>query len=342
MSAPLDAALCDWDDLERHHLDVRHHLFGTRARRGRWRYEYLWPYATAWSAASALDAAAETPGARGGMAWLTGLACYARPGELDGAGALGLEAAVRAPLGPGGVRYYDDNAWVGLVAVREHALGGQSALLELARRLVAFCVSGWSERADWAVPGGIYWHEAPNRGGRNTCANAPTAALAAGLARQERDDWARAWAERIYHWTRAALLRPSGLYADQVRPDGSLEPTEWSYNQGAMIGAAVALADATGDQRYLEQAGALARRALDRFDTPERLDREPGAFAAIFIRNLFALDAVAPVPGARAYAARWAAARRQVAPLGERPGVLLSRAPLLEVQALLCGAPAAP
>ncbi|MDA8295691.1 MAG: hypothetical protein M0004_03710 [Actinomycetota bacterium] len=342
MRRPLEIALDEWGALERHHLDCRHHLFGAKGRWRRWRYASLWPYATAWSAASALDAAAGTPGLRGGTAWLAGLSCYARPGELAGTGTLGLEAMVRPPLGPGGVRYYDDNAWIGLAALRAHVLGESDGFLELARRLLAFCVSGWSERADWALPGGICWHEAPNRGGRNTCANAPTAALAARLARPSPDDAAAAWATRIYSWTATALLRPSGLYGDHLRPDGSLEPTEWSYNQGAMIGAGVALAEATGEPRYLDEARALARRALDHFAAPGRLDREPGVFVAVFIRNLFALDRVDPLPGARAFAAKWANDQRSGAPTPAGPDGVLARAPLLEVEALLSGAPAAP
>ena len=342
MTGSLDVALAEWRALEHRHLDPRHHLYGTARPFRRWRYEYLWPYSAAWSAASALDAAAGTPGARGGGAWLTGLACYARSGDLAGSGALGLEAAVRPPLGPGGARYYDDNAWIGLAALREHALSGGDAFFKLAERVLAFCVSGWSERADWAVPGGICWHEAPNRGGRNTCANAPTAALAARVARIGRDDSARAWAERIYHWTTKALLRPSGLYGDHIRPDGALEPTEWSYNQGAMIGAGVALADMSGEQRYLDEALVLARHSLDRFARLERLDREPEVFAAILIRNLFSLESVAPGTGAPAFAERWAASHREAAPKQARPDRWWARLPLLEVEALLAGAPAAP
>lgn len=342
MTGPLEAALENWDVLERQHLDPRYHLFGTRTRQWPWRYGHLWPYATAWSAATALDGAAGTPGTRGGTAWLAGLSRYGRPDELTGTGPLGFEAAVRPPLGPGGARYYDDNAWIGLAALRAHALVGSDSLLELARRVLAFCVSGWSDRTDWAVPGGICWHEAPNRGGRNTCANAPTAALAARVALLSRDESALAWAKRIYGWTATALLRPSGLYGDHLRPDGSLEATEWSYNQGAMIGAGVALAEVTGEVRYLDEARALARRALDRFAVPERLDREPEVFVAVFIRNLFALDRVAPLPGAHELAQRWADARRHPEALPAGPDVALARAPLVEVEALRSGAPANP
>lgn len=342
MTGTLETALENWGALEAQYLDPRYHLFGTRARRRHWRYGHLWPYATAWSAATALDGAAGTPGARGGPAWLAGLSCYARSDELKGTGPLGLEAAVRPPLGPGGVRYYDDNAWIGLAALRAYAVVGSDGLLELARRLLAFCVSGWSDRFDWAVPGGICWHEAPNRGGRNTCANAPTAALAARVARLSRDDAALAWAKRIYGWTATALLRPSGLYGDHLRPDGSLEATEWSYNQGAMIGAGVALAEVTGEPRYLDEARALARRALDRFCAPERLDREPGAFVAVFIRNLLALDRVAPLRDAHDLAQRWARTSRGAEAMPTGPDIALTRAPLLEVEALLSGAPADP
>ena len=52
-----------------------------------------------------------------------------------------------------------------------------------------------------------------------------------------------AWAKQMYDWVRTNLLSPeNGLYWDKfLVPDGSIDETQWIYNQGIMIGASVLL-----------------------------------------------------------------------------------------------------
>ena len=54
--------------------------------------------------------------------------------------------------------------------------------------------------------------------------------------------------------------------ADRIDPDGAVVEERWTYNQGAMVGAGLLLAEATGDPGYLAQATATAAAALRRFD----------------------------------------------------------------------------
>jgi predicted alpha-1,6-mannanase (GH76 family) len=99
------------------------------------------------------------------------------------------------------------------------------------------------------------------------------------------------FAEMAYGWVRTCLLEATGLYADHLEPENELEPTEWSYNQGSMIGAGVLLYQSTQQGFYLEQASTTARAALANFPL-ERLAGENPFFPAVFLRNLLYLESV--------------------------------------------------
>jgi hypothetical protein len=159
-------------------------------------------------------------------------------------------------------RYYDDNAWLGLVAA---ALGDRA----LASRTLAFVRTGEHPG------GGVDWVEGGSS--RNTCSTASAAWLAALLGET-------ALAERWIGWLEATLRGPDGLYSDQVDA-GRVDPTIFSYNQGAVVAAL----HAVGRDR---DAVATARASLAVFDG-ERLWREPPPFAAIWFRALLGVPAVA-------------------------------------------------
>lgn len=227
-------------------------------------------------------------------------------------------------------------------------VGGEpvaTTALALAARVLAFVLGGWSTRDDWARPGGIRWKVATSSRGRNTCANAPTAELAAELHTVTGDADALAWARRIYGWTRATLRRSDGLYADRIAPDGAVEPTTWSYNQGTMIGAGVLLHRATGEPGFLDDALATASACAARFTTEVLLGQD-AAFNAVYARNLLLLDQVDPDPdpdrrrGLAAYSdAMWARQRRWRDGLfaGTRSS-FHDTAAMVQVDALLAGA----
>jgi len=161
------------------------------------------------------------------------------------------------------LRYFDDNAWLGLVAL---ALPEP----ELARELLAFVQTGEDPS------GGILWVEGGTS--RHTCSTASAAWLASSVG----DD---AFALRATEWLNTTLRGPDGLYADHV--DGArIDPAVFSYNQGASVAALRMLGRA-------EQADATARSSLALFRA-ERLWREPPPFVAIWFRALLALPAARP------------------------------------------------
>lgn len=255
-------------------------------------YEHLWPVANAWSALCTLASLPDHAGVRDVLSLLLGgLPSYHRdgPAVLAGRGPVGFESSVVPPLGRGGDVYYDDNAWLGLALVRHHVLCDDELSLKTAERLFRFVVTGWASDEGWAVPGGVRWKATPSSTSRHTCVNGPAAALGTVLSQLTGDPGPLEWAVRIYRWTRSALLREDGLYADRVLPDGAIVGDLWTYNQGSMIGAGTLLAESTGDGAFLADARATAAASLARFDFDDLVRNGP-AFNAVYFRNLLLLS----------------------------------------------------
>ncbi len=203
-------------------------------------------------------------------------------------------------------RYYDDNAWLGLCFAQLHRQTGETRWLRRARKVFRFVREGQDP------DGGVRWVE--GRRARHTCAAAPAAQLALRLHLADGDHASLAFAERTLSWLDATLRRRGGLYADHVDARGRVDPTLWTYNQGAPIGALWLLHVATGDDGALERALATARASLARFDD-DRTWRHAPVFNAVWFRNLLALDASAArveglMPALDAYLTRaWRAGR---------------------------------
>lgn len=214
----------------------------------------------------------------------------------------------RPPFGSGGYRYYDDNEWLGLDLVRAYRLLGDDASLRRAQLIFAFVTTAWDRDRTHACPGGVFWTSDPGNTDRNTVSTANGALLALDLYRETHVRSYLDWARTMYAWVDRCLLSPDGLYADHLSPAGELDGTEWSYNQGAMIAAGAALFDATGNRSYLASATALARTALARLGGGG-FSGEPLVFTAIFFRDLWRLDRVAPSPAYRRAAQRFADGR---------------------------------
>ena len=269
------------------------------------------PYSYLWGFSEALAATIAMTRVRGLdrlyhhelHARLQGLADYWDPSPPAG-----YDGAVAPPLGSGGPKYYDDNAWVALQLLRLY--GGRPApwMVVRAQELFTLISNAWDNDSSHPCPGGVPFSSAPDNTDRNTVTTAPTAELAVQLYRLTHDGSYLHWARRMYEWVRTCLLEPTGLYADHIRYDGTIDQTPWSYNQGTMIGAAAMLYQATGDRTFLAQAQATAHAAVAYF-SEQRLQAEPRFFVAVYLRNLLLLDSLRPDPtyrGAASGYASWA------------------------------------
>ena len=246
-------------------------------------FSYLWPFSQALAATVSM---ANIPHLKSTFApeinaRLVGLKSYL---DLDNSGApegtytstlAAFDGTVAPPAGPGGAKYYDDNDWVGIELARMYELTHDAAVLGGAEGIMAFEMAGWDAQPGIGCPGGIPFSNSPENNERNTVTNAPAAELGLQLYRLTGNAQYLQFAEMAYEWVRTCLIEPSGLYADHIGLHGKVEPAEWSYNQGAMIGAGALLYQATGNSAYLYQARQTAKAALAYF-TPERLgERKP-------------------------------------------------------------------
>lgn len=266
-------------------------------------YSYVWPYSQAMVGTLTLA------GMPGGGRYAGDVADRLRALEAywnADTDPPGYDSYLRPPLGQGGDKFYDDNEWIGLALVQHHKRTGDPAALSRAEQIFDLVVHGWDADPSHPCPGGVYWTQAPWSQDRNTVSNGPGAELGLQLyLRTHRPEYLT-WAKRMFAWADTCLLAPNGLYWDHIDLKGTIEKTQWSYNQGVMLGAATLLYQATGDRSYLEKARAIARAALAFYGANDRWFTQPARFNAIFFKNLLILQAQSPDPAYRRAIQRYA------------------------------------
>jgi predicted alpha-1,6-mannanase (GH76 family) len=150
-------------------------------------------------------------------------------------------------------KYYDDNAWMALTFTEAFELTRDRRYLYRANEVMRYVLSGWDEQ----LGGGIYWRQ--DRKTKNTCSNGPSATAALTLAAYGSERYYVNWARRIVDWTTRTLQAPNGLFWDSVKPDGSMDKTQWTYNTALMLRANLGLYRVTKERGYLEAAQRMAR-----------------------------------------------------------------------------------
>lgn len=262
----------------------------------------------------------------------------------------GYDSYLRPPHGHGGDKFYDDNEWIALGFQQLHYMtaGGDQAAMRRASEIFDLVVFGWDTDPSHPCPGGVFWTQATWSNDRNTVSNAPGAEVGLRMYLAERRPEQLEWSTKMYDWTRTWMLAPNQLYWDHVDLAGTIEKTQWSYNQGVMIGAGVLMYRATGKREYLEQARETAVSALAFYAENERYFTQPARFNAIFFANLLQLSVYWPDPAYR-QAMEWYAneSRRRFRDAetglyrfeGNGPVTLLEQSGMIRIEAMLAWDP---
>ena len=165
--------------------------------------------------------------------------------------------------GPRGTdKYYDDNEWMALGLVEAYQSTHNVNFLTKARATQKFVLSGWDD----VLGGGIYWKL--DHKSKNACSNTPASAAAMRLYQVTGDKEQLAWALKIRAWTKEKLQAPNGLYWDNIKLDGKLEKTEWTYNTAEAIRADILLYQLQHDKAALAEARRMADAGLAAWTDP--------------------------------------------------------------------------
>ncbi len=154
--------------------------------------------------------------------------------------------------------YFDDEAWMALALMRAHDLTGEAAYLARAGALVEdIALAASDATCCGASPGGLWWDRAHTQ--KATASNAVPAIAAARLHERTGDPRWLELARRTYgFWREQMVDAATGQVADHVAASGEKVWWRFTYDGGAMIGAALALHRATGEPAYLADARRLA------------------------------------------------------------------------------------
>jgi predicted alpha-1,6-mannanase (GH76 family) len=195
--------------------------------------------------------------------------------------------------------FVDDTGWWALAWIRAYDLTGDHRYLTTAQRGVDFM---WRYHDD-VCGGGLWW--TVNREYKNAIASELFVKAAAELdTRLGGGTPYRDRAVSVWNWFNASglinddLLINDGLQTGSCRNNGA---TAWTYNQGVVLGALVALARSTGDDSYLDRARELADASatsaalhvdgvLTEPCEASGCDVNGTSFKGIYVRNLGELD----------------------------------------------------
>jgi hypothetical protein len=178
-------------------------------------------------------------------------------------------------------RYYDDHAWMVLALIESYELTKNPRWLKRAEQSLAYVLSG----EDNKLGGGIYWKER-EKSSKNTCSNAPSAAACLAVYAKNKDLNLLKKAEAVYAWTKKNLQAPDSLYWDNIKLDGTVEKTKWSYNSALMLRTAKELATITKRQIYRQDADRLEAACIKKWVKPDGTIDDELQFAHLLYENL--------------------------------------------------------
>ncbi|HVJ17536.1 MAG TPA: glycoside hydrolase family 76 protein [Polyangiaceae bacterium] len=152
------------------------------------------------------------------------------------------------------VDYYDDESWMTMTLLRAYDLTGDELYLEQAKTIYTDIMAGWDTTCCGEHLGGIWWNK--QHAQKATASNAGPVIGGVRLAARSGDDQYLTFARQVYDfWMEHMVDQASFAIFDHFSPpDGARAPGSLTYNHGIMIGAALELHAATGEQHFLDEA----------------------------------------------------------------------------------------
>jgi predicted alpha-1,6-mannanase (GH76 family) len=216
-----------------------------------------------WDGTSADFAAASPSNGQAGGYWISALAVETLADAAERTGDPRYLDAVRAFVtaqdGRGWLRdWFDDEAWMAVALLRAHDVSGDQGFLDRAATLVDDIARSAPDASCCGVaPGGLWWDRPHTQ--KATAANAVPVIAAARLYERTGDGRWITFARDTYAYWRSNMVDAStGQVLDHVLPTGEQVWWRFTYDGGALAGAALALHHATGEAAFLDDARRFA------------------------------------------------------------------------------------
>jgi len=156
--------------------------------------------------------------------------------------------------------YYDDMGWMANACIRAYTVTNDADYLTVAQILYTDIKTGSNN----SQGGGIAWRKT-QLNYKNSPSTTNAIILAARIYEVQNNANDLTLAKSLYSWMKATLVDPTtGVVYDGINSSGTgaLDKNVYTYNQGAFIGAAIELYNATKDQTYLADAVLTANNAI--------------------------------------------------------------------------------
>jgi predicted alpha-1,6-mannanase (GH76 family) len=168
--------------------------------------------------------------------------------------------------------FYDDENWMALALLRAFDVTGKQAYLTRAESLFTDIMTTADDTSCCGtVKGGLWWDRPHTQ--KATASNAGAVVTAVRLFQRTNKAPYLAFAKRVWKfWDDNMVDRTTHAVSDHVNaPGGEVVKYKFTYNEGIMIGACLALYDATHEKPYLDEAHAIAAYmvASETIATPE-------------------------------------------------------------------------
>lgn len=204
----------------------------------------------------------------------------------------------------------DDNAWWALAWLKAYDAYGDDKYLHTAQDIFADMTGSWDNHCG----GGMNWQK--HKHYKNAITNELFIVLAAKLAQRQNTAWQKAyygdWALRGWQWLQqSGMINHRNLFNDGLDDNcNNNGETEWTYNQGVILGGLDELYQLTGKQGYLDTARTIALAAMDKLADKNGILTEPCGhncggdgimFKGIFVRYLSQLNQHLKDPAIKAF-----------------------------------------